>query len=201
MAVLMMMDLPGVTIEQYEQMNDRLGIHSADDLPEGCLAHAAGASGDGIEIIDVWESAEAFEEFVEHRLVPASEGLDLPQPEPSVHPVHNRIPAGRGETAGVLMIMDMPDVSPDDYDQMTSQLDAHAGDGSDHPSVSHTVATPATGGILVVDVWESPDAFGRFADEQLAPLFPEGAAPVEPRVVAVHNHLSTQSQAAAQGRS
>lgn len=198
MAILVMMDVPGMTLDQFDEMNRRLGIETADDLPDGCLAHAAGETDDGLEVIDVWESPEALGDFVENRLVPSSEGVaDLSNLQPRVLPVHNRIHAGSGQAAGVLIVMDIPDMGTDDYDRVTAEIPAHAGDGSAHPAVSHTAAATEDGGILVVDVWESPEHFQRFAEEHLAPAMPDDAPPIEPRVVPLHTHFSAHSPATA----
>ena len=69
----------------YRRITDGLG----DDPPPGLLAHLAIERPEGgLRYIDVWESEEACERFVEERLHPAVHGLlhevfgdDLP-PEP-----------------------------------------------------------------------------------------------------------------------
>jgi hypothetical protein len=61
--------------------------------------------------------------------------------------------------------------------------------------VSHAAA--ATGeGLVVVDVWESPEAFGRFAETQLGPAAGQAGhdlSGVEPRFVPVHYRLTGNS--------
>ena len=59
-------DVP-ISREQYDRLEKELGSHN----PEGLIVHAAGESGSGIRIIDVWESKQQFELFQSERLGPA----------------------------------------------------------------------------------------------------------------------------------
>jgi hypothetical protein len=72
---------------------------------------------------------------------------------------------------------------------MTAKMSAHDGDGSNHPAVSH-VAGRANGGLLIVDVWNSPESFERFAGEQLAEAEATDIGPIEPRFVPIHNRFA-----------
>ena len=69
MAVLMMLELPGATPEQYDRANEILGIAGDEDAPDGLISHAAGLTDDGMVIVDVWDSAESLEGFFEERAV------------------------------------------------------------------------------------------------------------------------------------
>ena len=66
------------------------------------------------------------------------------------------------------------------------RIRAHDGDGSGHPSVSH-VAGPGETGLVVVDVWDSPESFAEFARDQIGPA--GELPPLEPTFAPVHNHL------------
>jgi hypothetical protein len=88
-----------------------------------------------------------------------------------------------------MMIVEVPGLGPDAYDSMIAGMDAHRGDGSDHPAVSHAAAV-ADGGLLVVDVWDSPESWGRFAEEQIGPNAPVGLDGLEPRFVPIHYRFS-----------
>jgi hypothetical protein len=61
-------DVP-ISREQYDKLDKELG----SDKPEGLIVHAAGESGSGIRIIDVWESKQQFERFQSERLGPGDE--------------------------------------------------------------------------------------------------------------------------------
>ena len=104
-------------------------------------------------------------------------------------PVHNHF-QGKGETAGVLMIADVDGLTPDMYDSMTAAMEEHELHGPGHPAVHHVAAVKENGDVLVIDIWESPEAFGEFASEQIAPAGQDaGLASFEPRFVPIHNRL------------
>lgn len=92
MAIGVLFEFPGVSAEQYEEVcrnlnNGELMTTLADWPNEGCLFHVAGPTEGGFRIVDVWESAEAFQRFGE-TLVPLLEKVAFPQVEPQIFPVH-----------------------------------------------------------------------------------------------------------------
>ena len=70
------LEFPAVTQELYEQMGARL----PKGPPDGILFHACGAVPSGWRITDVWESAEAFDRFVDGLLLPAMRAQGGPAP-------------------------------------------------------------------------------------------------------------------------
>ena len=190
MAVLMVLDIPGATLEQYDRTNEILGIHGDADAPAGLISHAAGPTDDGIVVVDVWESGETLQSFFEGRGVArAMEEAGAPAAEPRVLPVHNHFEGG-GSKAGVLMLAELDDFGTDTYDAMTATMTAHTPEGDNHPAVHHAAAVTEGGGMLIVDIWESPEAFGAFAQEAIAPAGEQaGMAPFEPRFVPIHNRI------------
>lgn len=187
MAVLALMEFEGGTIEQYEQINQALGIRGPADAPAGLIRHAVGESDDGLVIADLWESPEAMEDFYENSLRRASEQVeDVPQPQPKIAQVHNHV-SGQGEIAGVIMIAEIPDVGTDTYDRVRGEIPGH---DENHPAVSHAAAVTDDGSLLIVDIWESEEAFGQYAGEKVAPAGEKhGMTEFEPRIVKVHNHM------------
>jgi hypothetical protein len=66
--------------EQYE----RVAVTLLDPLPEGLIVHVAGPTAEGVRVIDVWRSEEAWERFRVERLAPAIAALGGPgRPEPT----------------------------------------------------------------------------------------------------------------------
>jgi hypothetical protein len=69
MAIGVLTEIDEGTLEQYDQVNERL--QAQGDPPAGMIVHTAGAKGSGgFRIFDVWESREDFERFQEERLGP-----------------------------------------------------------------------------------------------------------------------------------
>lgn len=85
----------------------------------------------------------------------------------------------------VVVEFNFPNVSVKQYDGIWDDLRAA---GFSHPKglISHVGAPTPNGGLLVVDVWESPEAFDEFG-KTLMPLIAKHDIPmIQPRVLPVH---------------
>jgi hypothetical protein len=75
-------------LDEYEQVNQKIG----DAAPEGLILHTVSdLGGDKWKLVDVWESAENFQNFVQNQLIPAIAEVnpDAPHaPEPEILEVH-----------------------------------------------------------------------------------------------------------------
>jgi hypothetical protein len=192
MAVLMILELDGATTDDYDKINEAMGIDQ-DNLPDGLVSHAVGPTedGGGLLIVDVWETEEQLEHFVQNRVGPAmaKAGVES-QAEPRVHPVHNHI-QGSGQEGNVILLIEAEGFQPEHYDATTAGMDAHQGDGSNHPAVAH-IAAITDDGMVFVDIWDSGESAGKFVEEQVTPAAAGAGADlgqVEPRVVPVHNRF------------
>jgi len=88
MAVAMFMHWPGVTAGEYDALMARLGLDASPAA--GGILHLATVGEDGLEICDVWQTEQAFNGFLEQRLLPVARELDLPgEPEIRLQPLHN----------------------------------------------------------------------------------------------------------------
>jgi heme-degrading monooxygenase HmoA len=190
MAVLAMADIPGATHEMYEQVNELMGI-TPDNPPAGLIQHVGLDTDDGMMMVDVWESAEAFKGFIEGNL-DKMQAAGIPPFEPVILPVHNML-FGSGTQPNVALVIDVDGFTPEMYDGLTATMPAHQGDGSNHESVSHTAALKGDS-LLIVDIWDSPEHFQRFAQEQLADA---GLPPFEPRVLPVYSRLAGKTRVSA----
>ena len=72
------------TREQYDAVAERI---NADGIPDGAIAHTATETPDGVQMMDVWESREAFERFQEERIGPIGRelGIDMSGPPPKIY--------------------------------------------------------------------------------------------------------------------
>ena len=68
MAVLMTLEFEA-TADQYDQVNEK--IDARPTRPTGCSSTPRRTSAASMKVIDVWESADAFNAFAERRLGPA----------------------------------------------------------------------------------------------------------------------------------
>ena len=88
MAIVVIQDFEA-TREEYDQVNEKLG----DTTPQGAILHTACDLGGGkMRSIDVWESADDFQNFVQDKLIPAIAEVnpDAPQAqEPEILEVYD----------------------------------------------------------------------------------------------------------------
>ncbi len=92
MAVGLWISFAGGTQEQYDAVNAEMRVEQ--NPPEGLVFHSAGPTDNGWNVIDFWESREAFDRFQQERLGPAIVALgDQAPPQPSIKefPVYNTI--------------------------------------------------------------------------------------------------------------
>jgi hypothetical protein len=88
MAILVIFTGAGIDQDKYETLRREIGWESAH--PPGAIVHAASfdESGDA-HVVDVWESPEALDAFVQTHLAPTMQKHGIPQPRVEVYPLHN----------------------------------------------------------------------------------------------------------------
>jgi hypothetical protein len=96
MAVGVQVDFRGVSLEQYDEVAERLGLLFGGPMPRGGLFHWVTTTDDGIRITDVWETRQLCEQFVEESVIPAYREIDVSDP-PQIQffEVHNYLVGGR----------------------------------------------------------------------------------------------------------
>jgi hypothetical protein len=95
MPVAAVMEFKNATLEQYDEVIERMGYEPGGAGAPGGLFHWVTATGDGLRVTDVWQSAEQFQEFAETKIGPITQevGIDGP-PEVTMYEVHNHLTAG-----------------------------------------------------------------------------------------------------------
>ncbi|MGC9538804.1 hypothetical protein [Streptomyces sp. UG1] len=91
MPLLLEIEYPGVTAEQYDEVQRTAGTRSGRTI-EGLISHVAIVSDDGLRVLDVWESREAMEAFLPV-IVPATKAAGFPDAAPRLSQTHNVFPA------------------------------------------------------------------------------------------------------------
>jgi hypothetical protein len=96
MAVAVQLDFRGATLEQYDRINETIGLLPGGPASPQEFFHWVMKTDDGFRVVDVWESHEAFERFAHDKLGPIYEevGVTAP-PEIQVFEVHNYLAGGR----------------------------------------------------------------------------------------------------------
>lgn len=95
MAVGVEMHFAGATLEQYDQVIEKMGFRPGGPAAPGELFHWVTQTGDGLRIVDVWDSLETFQRFADEQIGPISREVGVADP-PRVQTfeVHNFLTAG-----------------------------------------------------------------------------------------------------------
>lgn len=94
MPVAVVMDFAEGTLEQYDQVIEKMGFRRGGrGAPKG-LFHWVAKTDEGIRVIDVWETKEDFERFATEKIGPLSQEAGMSGPRMSFHAVHNYLTAG-----------------------------------------------------------------------------------------------------------
>ena len=87
MPVVMNMRWMGVTPEQYDGI--RQLVDWEGNQPPGGMHHVAWFDSAGLRVVDLWETADAFQQFVDERLMPGVAQVGIQgEPEVEIQPVH-----------------------------------------------------------------------------------------------------------------
>ena len=87
MATIMLMHWREATPDQYDQARQK--VRWDQDTPTGAKLHVSGFGDDGLHVTDVWESEQAFNDFLQQRLTPAIQEVGIQgQPDVKFFPLH-----------------------------------------------------------------------------------------------------------------
>jgi hypothetical protein len=77
--------------ESYWKVTEKMFPGGTGDPPEGLVIHTAGEGPKGFRVVDVWESRELLDRFINDMLMPAIEetGVDFGDAQPEVIEVIN----------------------------------------------------------------------------------------------------------------
>ena len=95
MAVAIEMSFPGATLDQYDQILEKMGLTPGGSVPPGAIFHWVAKTDDGVHVVDVWESKEILERFAEDQIGPFSREVGIEdEPEMRFYDIHNHLSKG-----------------------------------------------------------------------------------------------------------
>ena len=86
MAIVVIQEFSGATLEQYDDVTQRLKL--GGNSPAGCLFHVGGMAEGTLRVAEVWESEGALHTFL-GTLGPITQSMGMAPPKVTVFPVHN----------------------------------------------------------------------------------------------------------------
>ena len=95
MPVAVQMDFAGATLEQYDQVLQKMGLTPGGPGAPGAISHWVAKTDGGIRVVDVWQTKEEFERFAQAQIVPYAREAGFPgDPELDFFEVHNYFTEG-----------------------------------------------------------------------------------------------------------
>jgi hypothetical protein len=158
MAVGLVLDFPGGTKQQYEDLRDRMEL--GGHLPPGGQVHTAGPHAGGWRVIDVWDSMEAFQRFRDDQILPNMAGTGLTPPQMQALQVDDEM-SYDGRAPAFVQFIILPGLDRAQFRAMHDEV--VPGDARPDGLVFH-VNGPWQGGWCVIDGWTSKDVRDRFME-------------------------------------
>jgi hypothetical protein len=95
MAIAVVMDFDGATLEQYDRVVELMEYQPGGHGAPGSLFHWVTETNSGIRVTDVWKTREEFDKFAQERIGPFTReaGFEAP-PQMTFYDVHNHMAEG-----------------------------------------------------------------------------------------------------------
>lgn len=95
MAVAVQLEFKGATLDQYDQVVQKMGFSPRGKGAPGGIFHWVTKTSDGIRVTDVWESRDVFDTFAQEKIGPITQEVGIPAPpDITFFEVHNYLTAG-----------------------------------------------------------------------------------------------------------
>ena len=183
MAVALVLDFPGGTREQYDEVVRRM--HLDGHMAPGGRVHVAGRHADGWRVIDVWESLAQYKRFRDEQIVPHVQAAGLPAPRVQMLEVDDAMDDD-GRTPGFAQRVVMPGLDRAAFRAVHHEV---VPGGRRPEGLIFHVNGPFEGGWCVIDGWTSKEARGRFM-ERARHVIAEAPLSGEPAIEELHVETS-----------
>jgi hypothetical protein len=94
MAVGVVVEFNGATLDQYDEILTRVGLTPGGKAEPGNLFHWVTKTATGFRVTDVWDSKEAFERLMQEKVGPIGQELGVAPSEITFFDVHNYLTTG-----------------------------------------------------------------------------------------------------------
>jgi hypothetical protein len=94
MAVAVQVEFDGATLEQYDQIIEKMGYQAGGKGAPGCISHWVTKTDKGIKVTDVWEKQQQFESFAQEQIGPNAQSVGVGAPKVTFIDVHNYLTQG-----------------------------------------------------------------------------------------------------------
>jgi hypothetical protein len=170
MTVALVLDFPGGTKEQYDEVVERMQL--GGKLAPGSLAHSAGSYEGGWRVVDVWQDLATFGQFRDEKIIPFTSAAGLAAPNVFVLEAdEEEFPGG---TTGFVQCVKLPGLDHGSFHATDEEIRP----GKEVPEgLTFHVNGPVDGGWCVVDGWTSRAARDAFMEARIKPAM--ASAPLQ----------------------
>jgi hypothetical protein len=185
MSYCFIMDFDDGGADAYDATNEDMELHG--QLPPGALFHSAGATETGWRVVDVWETAEAFESFAATKIGPlgGKNGFSPPRIQ-SFEVRSTRTSEGARPTFVQVVRIPVDEAGFDELDTLVTGPEREVPAGC----IYH-VNGPLGDGWCVMDAWSSKEVRDEFMATKVAPSAQAAGLTAPPEVdeLPLHNTL------------
>ena len=86
MAICRIYEIEGGTLDQYDEVDAKF-----PESPEGAKLHVAGAADGRLYVVEIWESREQVERYMQSGVGAAIEEAGIPEPKVTEFEIHNEV--------------------------------------------------------------------------------------------------------------
>jgi len=86
MAICRIYEIEGGTLDQYDEVDAKF-----PESPEGAKLHVAGAADGRLYVVEIWESREQVERYMQSGVGTAIEEAGIPEPKVAEFEIHNEV--------------------------------------------------------------------------------------------------------------
>jgi hypothetical protein len=190
--VITIMKAAGLSTDDYDKIQEKAfgsSKPSLEDTPSELLVHSAGQCGDKLRVVNICESAEAFQQLLDETIRPAMEEVGVAGTKPKVRELHNLYIGGAAKPGSTAVNMHIKGATVEQYDAAAEDLFG----GLDMTGVApqgllvHACA-PTDEGLWIFDIWQDEQSFQRFATERLSAASAKAGLPeATPKIYPLYN--------------
>jgi hypothetical protein len=183
MAHCFIMDFEGADAAQYDAVIEDMELDGR--LAPHALYHGAGAlDGRTWRVVDVWETAEAFERFAAEKIIPLTAKHGVGEPKMTSFPVHE-IRRADPQPVTFLHVVRLQGMDAAGFAELNQKIGPEPPEGL----IFH-VNGPLEDSWATVGYWTSKAARDRFVAERIAPAMAGAGAPPAIEDLELHNSLT-----------
>ena len=92
MAIAVILDFDGATLDQYDQVIEKMGFSKHGEGAPGGISHWVAKTDNGIRVVDCWDDRETFDRFAQEQIVPYTQEVGITSPpRMEFYEVHNTL--------------------------------------------------------------------------------------------------------------